>query len=60
MQALKAGCHVLMEKPMVTDSGQAHELDRRAAALHARARPWRGGKGRPAVGFKLSRGPLTR
>ena len=26
MQALNAGCHVLMEKPMVTDSGQAHEL----------------------------------
>lgn len=26
MQALEAGCHVLMEKPMVTDSGQAHEL----------------------------------
>lgn len=26
MQALDAGCHVLMEKPMVTDSGQAHEL----------------------------------
>lgn len=26
VQALKAGCHVLMEKPMVTDSGQAHEL----------------------------------
>jgi predicted dehydrogenase len=26
MQALRAGCHVLMEKPMVTDSGQAHEL----------------------------------
>ena len=26
MQALQAGCHVLMEKPMVTDSGQAHRL----------------------------------
>jgi predicted dehydrogenase len=26
MQAIQAGCHVLMEKPMVTDSGQAHEL----------------------------------
>lgn len=26
MQALEAGCNVLMEKPMVTDSGQAHEL----------------------------------
>ena len=26
MQALEAGCHVLMEKPMVTDSGQAHQL----------------------------------
>jgi predicted dehydrogenase len=26
MQALDAGCHVLMEKPMVTDSGQAHQL----------------------------------
>jgi predicted dehydrogenase len=25
-QALEAGCHVLMEKPMVTESGQAHEL----------------------------------
>jgi len=29
MQALEAGCHVLMEKPMVTDSGQAHELARK-------------------------------
>lgn len=28
MQAIEAGCHVLMEKPMVTDSGQAHELAR--------------------------------
>lgn len=26
MQALQAGCHVLMEKPMVTDSDQAHKL----------------------------------
>ncbi|MDQ3813766.1 MAG: Gfo/Idh/MocA family oxidoreductase, partial [Armatimonadota bacterium] len=26
MQALEAGCHVLMEKPMVTDSEQAHIL----------------------------------
>src|SRR5262249_57307566 len=26
MQALQAGCHVLMEKPMVTDSDQAHRL----------------------------------
>lgn len=26
MQALAAGCHVLMEKPMVTDSKQAHTL----------------------------------
>jgi predicted dehydrogenase len=26
MQALAAGCHVLMEKPMVTDSDQAHRL----------------------------------
>jgi predicted dehydrogenase len=26
VQALEAGCHVLMEKPMVTDSGQAHDL----------------------------------
>ena len=25
-QALQAGCHVLVEKPMVTDSGQAHRL----------------------------------
>jgi predicted dehydrogenase len=29
MQALDAGCHVLMEKPMVTDSSQAHRLARR-------------------------------
>lgn len=27
-QALEAGCHVLMEKPMVTDSSQAHELSK--------------------------------
>jgi predicted dehydrogenase len=26
MQAVEAGCHVLMEKPMVTDAGQAHRL----------------------------------
>jgi len=26
VQALDAGCHVLMEKPMVTESGQAHQL----------------------------------
>lgn len=26
MQALAAGCHILMEKPMVTDSGQAKAL----------------------------------
>jgi predicted dehydrogenase len=26
MQALQAGCHILMEKPMVTDAGQAHRL----------------------------------
>ena len=26
MQALEAGCHVLMEKPMVTDSAHAHQL----------------------------------
>lgn len=26
VQALEAGCHVLMEKPMVTDSAQAHAL----------------------------------
>jgi predicted dehydrogenase len=26
LQALEAGCHVLMEKPMVTESGQAHDL----------------------------------
>src|SRR5690606_4419729 len=25
-QALQAGCHVLLEKPMVTDSNDAHEL----------------------------------
>lgn len=26
VQALDAGCHILMEKPMVTDSGDAHKL----------------------------------
>lgn len=26
MQALEAGCHALMEKPMVTDAGQAHKI----------------------------------
>lgn len=26
LQALEAGCHILMEKPMVTDSEQAHSL----------------------------------
>ena len=26
VQALDAGCHILMEKPMVTESGQAHKL----------------------------------
>ena len=26
IQALEAGCHVLMEKPMVTEAGQAHAL----------------------------------
>jgi predicted dehydrogenase len=26
MQALENGCHIIMEKPMVTDSTQAHEL----------------------------------
>jgi predicted dehydrogenase len=26
LQALEAGCHILMEKPMVTDAAQAHEL----------------------------------
>ncbi len=30
MQALEAGCHVFMEKPMVTESGQAHELAKKA------------------------------
>jgi predicted dehydrogenase len=29
MQALDAGCHVLMEKPMVTNSDQAHKLAER-------------------------------
>jgi len=32
MQAIAAGCHVFMEKPMVTESSQAHEL---AAAAKA-------------------------
>jgi predicted dehydrogenase len=31
MQALEAGCHVLMEKPMVTDSTQAHALAAKVA-----------------------------
>ncbi|MCC7492932.1 MAG: Gfo/Idh/MocA family oxidoreductase [Fimbriimonadaceae bacterium] len=31
-QALAAGCHVLMEKPMVTDSTQAHALAKEVAA----------------------------
>jgi len=31
MQALDAGCHVLMEKPMVTDSGQARLLAAKVA-----------------------------
>jgi scyllo-inositol 2-dehydrogenase (NADP+) len=26
LQALEAGCHILMEKPMVTESSQAHDL----------------------------------
>ncbi len=30
MQALEAGCHILMEKPMVTDSNQAHQFAARA------------------------------
>jgi len=30
MQALEAGCHVLMEKPMVTDSGDAKKLAAKA------------------------------
>lgn len=32
VQALEAGCHILMEKPMVTDSGQAHELAKKVEA----------------------------
>lgn len=32
VQALEAGCHVLMEKPMVTSAKQAHELDQKAKA----------------------------
>lgn len=31
-EALEAGCHIFMEKPMVTDSGQAHDLARRVEA----------------------------
>ena len=31
-QAIAAGCHVFMEKPMVTDTGQARELERLVAA----------------------------
>jgi predicted dehydrogenase len=31
IEALNAGCHVLMEKPMVTDSEQAHALAKRVA-----------------------------
>ncbi len=30
IQALEAGCHVLMEKPMVTESSQAHQLAQKA------------------------------
>lgn len=32
MEALDAGCHVLMEKPMVTAADQAHQLDAKAKA----------------------------
>lgn len=32
MEALAAGCHVFMEKPMVTESGQAHQLAEAAKA----------------------------
>jgi predicted dehydrogenase len=32
IQALNAGCHILMEKPMVTDSEQAHALAAAASA----------------------------
>ncbi|MGC4054359.1 MAG: Gfo/Idh/MocA family oxidoreductase [Paludibaculum sp.] len=32
VQALEAGCHVLMEKPMVTNADQAHALAAKAAA----------------------------
>lgn len=32
MQAIKAGCHVLMEKPMVTSAAQAHALAEAAKA----------------------------
>lgn len=31
-QAIEAGCHVFMEKPMVTDTSQARELERLVAA----------------------------
>lgn len=31
LQAIKAGCHVLMEKPMVTDADQAHKLAKAVA-----------------------------
>jgi predicted dehydrogenase len=33
MQALDAGCHILMEKPMVTESAQAHALAKRVAEV---------------------------
>ncbi len=32
MEALEAGCHVLMEKPMVTSAEHAHQLDAKAKA----------------------------
>ena len=32
MQALDAGCHILMEKPMVTNAGHAYELRDKVAA----------------------------
>ena len=32
VQALEAGCHVLMEKPMVTNAEQAHALAAKVAA----------------------------
>jgi predicted dehydrogenase len=34
MEALAAGCHVFMEKPMVTESGQAHEFAKAAEAAN--------------------------